>query len=64
MAEKKKKTIECDKSMLTFEVSFAQCHNGIAKYEKKNKGTTKWTIRLDPVMYNQEVNATKVFYGV
>ena len=39
--KKKKKTIECDKSTLTFEVGTAHCDNGIVESEKKNKGITK-----------------------
>ena len=37
MLEKKKKTTQCDKSTVTYDVSAVQCDNGIVKCEKKIK---------------------------
>ena len=34
--QEKKWTTECDKSTVTFDVSTAQCENGIVKREEKN----------------------------
>ena len=34
-----KEMIECDKSIITYNVSTAQCESGTIKYDKKNKGT-------------------------
>ena len=35
--EKRKRTIECDKSTLTFEVGTAHCDNGTVECEKKTR---------------------------
>ena len=35
--EKKERTIECDKSTLTFEVGTAHCNNGTVECEKKTR---------------------------
>ena len=38
---KNKGTTECDKSTITYDVSTAQCEDGIIKCKKKIKGITK-----------------------
>ena len=39
--KKNKRTTECDKSTITYDVGIAQCEDGTVKCEKKNKGTTE-----------------------
>ena len=39
--KKNKRTTECDKSSVTYDIGTAQCEDEIIKYEKKNNGTTK-----------------------
>ena len=41
MSKKNKRTIECDKSTITFDLGTVQCDDEIVKCEKKNKGKTK-----------------------
>ena len=41
MWEKNKGTTECDKSIITYDVSTTQCENDTIKCEKKNKETTE-----------------------
>ena len=38
---KNKETIECEKSIVTYDVDTMQCEDGTIKCEKKNKWTTK-----------------------
>ena len=48
--KKKKKTIKCDKSKVTYNVGTTQCEDKTVKCEKKNKGITKCdksTIKCD-----------------
>ena len=39
--KKNKRTTECDKSSVTYNIGTAQCEDEIIKCEKKNNGTTK-----------------------
>ena len=40
--KKKKRTIECDKSTVTYDVGTAQCEASTIKCEKKKKGTIEY----------------------
>ena len=40
--KKKKRTTECDKRIVTYDVGTTQCEDRTVKCEKKSKGTTEY----------------------
>ena len=62
---KNKRTIECDKSTITYDVDIAQCENDTIKCEKKKKespNVTKVQSYVMLVLYNVRMVPSNVMF--